>query len=239
MDKNSLCNSHWTEENFVQWIRKNWIWTFDVFAIFEILWKGHVWKLIYFIFLSIFNLAQFGLASWLKLHRAGVPKLFRCADYQKYFSAPWSKKYWFVLIFAEPIELVWRTTRGPGADFGKHWHRESVFFSFENLIPGVPGILAFIDKNIELLNFLSLFGFAKTIQLLITQKKLRHKLRITPRAWCPQVRHNVLLMIQKVLHFQICNNLLIHKGHDPWHTLYICDSISECWVFYLFHYPKL
>jgi hypothetical protein len=46
----------------------------------------------------------------------------------------------------------------------------------------VPGILAFIDKNIELLNFLSLFGFAKTIQLLITQKKLRHKLRITPRA---------------------------------------------------------
>ncbi len=33
-------------------------------------------------------------------------------------------------------------------------------------------------------NFLSFFGFAKTITQLITQKKLRHKHKITPRAWC-------------------------------------------------------
>jgi hypothetical protein len=35
-------------------------------------------------------------------------------------------------------------------------------------IPGAPGILTFIDKNIEPLIFLSFFGFAKTSQLLIT-----------------------------------------------------------------------
>ncbi len=35
-------------------------------------------------------------------------------------------------------------------------------------------------------NFLGFFGFVKTIKLLITQKKLRHEHKITPRAWCAQ-----------------------------------------------------
>jgi hypothetical protein len=25
---------------------------------------------------------------------------------------------------------------------------------------------------------------------------------------------------KKVFHLQICESLLIHKGHDPWHILY-------------------
>jgi hypothetical protein len=27
-------------------------------------------------------------------------------------------------------------------------------------------------------------------------------------------------LYKKVFHLQICNSLLIHKGHNPWHTLY-------------------
>jgi hypothetical protein len=26
---------------------------------------------------------------------------------------------------------------------------------------------------------------------------------------------------KKVFHLQTCNSVLIHKGHDPWHTLYV------------------
>ncbi len=69
-------------------------------------------------------------------------------------------------------------------------------------------------------NFLSFFGFAKTIQLLITQKKIRHNHKITPKAWCPPPKlYRVFYKrYKKVFHFQICDSLLIHKGHDPWHT---------------------
>jgi hypothetical protein len=50
------------------------------------------------------------------------------------------------------------------------------------VVPGVPEIVAFIDKNIEPLIFLGFFGFVKTIKPLITQKKLRHKHKISARA---------------------------------------------------------
>jgi hypothetical protein len=45
------------------------------------------------------------------------------------------------------------------------------------VIPGVPGILTFIDKNIEPL----FFGFAKKNSAVDNSKKLRHKHKITPR----------------------------------------------------------
>jgi hypothetical protein len=38
------------------------------------------------------------------------------------------------------------------------------------IVPGVPGIVTFIDKNIELLIVLGFFSFVKTIKLLVTQK---------------------------------------------------------------------
>ncbi len=41
---------------------------------------------------------------------------------------------------------------------------------------------------------------------------------------------------KKVFHLQICDSLQIHKGHDPWHTLYkvlqtkenLDDGESKC-----------
>ncbi len=32
---------------------------------------------------------------------------------------------------------------------------------------------------------------------------------------------------KKVFHLQICNSLLIHKGHNPWHTLYKLMSAAQ------------
>jgi hypothetical protein len=48
-------------------------------------------------------------------------------------------------------------------------------------VPGVPGILTFIDKNIEPLIF-NLLWLCKNISAVDNSKKLRHKHKITPRA---------------------------------------------------------
>jgi hypothetical protein len=68
-------------------------------------------------------------------------------------------------------------------------------------------------------NFLRFFGFAKTIQLLITQKIKAQAQNHTKGMMLPSKIECFTNDNKKVFHLQICDSLQIQKGHNPWHTL--------------------
>ncbi len=63
----------------------------------------------------------------------------------------------------------------------------SICIQTPSYVPGVSGIVTLKEKKYWTPEFLGFFGFVKTIKLLITQKKLRHKHKITA-SMMPQIK---------------------------------------------------